>query len=259
VQKFRLRISYDGTDYFGFQSQPGKPTVQARIEEAIWRFTGERIRIGYAGRTDTGVHAMGQVVSFTTEIRLSEPQVLTAMNANLPDEIVVWEAREVPEDFDPRRSAVSRAYRYIIENQIWPTPFNRRFSWHVRDKLDIEAMRAGASELVGRVDLACFTEKSGERVQSTVRNVLRSEVQRDDGIVSFEIEANSFLPHVVRNIVGTLVWVGRGRLNSNEIRGIVGSRDRKTAGPAAPGRGLFLVRVKYPDDEDDEISATARQ
>jgi tRNA pseudouridine38-40 synthase len=222
--------------------------VQEAIETALWRLTGERITIRYAGRTDAGVHAEGQVVAFETGRALDERSVLAGLNANLPPTIVAWEAKPVEPGYDPRRRAVSRVYRYQIEQRPWPSPFLRRYSWHVREPLDIAAMHRAAQALVGEHDFAAFAHRSGVAVGSTVRRVRSIAVRRVADLVLVEIEADAYLPHMVRNIVGTLVWVGRGRLDGPAITRILASRDRRRAGPAAPGHGLFLVRVRYPDD-----------
>ncbi|GIW07880.1 MAG: tRNA pseudouridine synthase A [Dehalococcoidia bacterium] len=212
--------------------------------------TGERITIRYAGRTDAGVHAEGQVIAFETRRELDERSVLAGLNANLPPTIVAWEATAVEPGYDPRRRALSRRYRYQIEHRPWPTPFLRRYSWHVREALDIAAMHRAAQALVGEHDFAAFAHRSGVAVGSTVRRVTWIAVRRTEDQVRVEIEANAFLPHMVRNIVGTLVWIGRGRLGENELPRILASRDRRRAGPAAPGHGLFLVQVRYPDDPE---------
>lgn len=222
--------------------------MQEAIESALWRLTGDRITIRYAGRTDAGVHAEGQVVAFETDRALDERSVLAGLNANLPPTIVAWEARQVDPGYDPRRRAVSRVYRYQIEQRPWPSPFLRRYSWHVREPLDIAAMHRAAQALVGEHDFAAFAHRSGLAVGSTVRRVASIAVRRVADLVVVEIEADAYLPHMVRNIVGTLVWVGRGRLSEQAIPIILASRDRRRAGPAAPGHGLFLVRVRYPDD-----------
>ncbi|MFN8532053.1 MAG: tRNA pseudouridine(38-40) synthase TruA [Dehalococcoidia bacterium] len=245
---FRLRVSYDGTDYAGFQRQRALPSVQASIEDAIWRFTAERVTIRYAGRTDSGVHAEGQVIAFETTRSLDNRSVLAGLNANLPPAIVAWEAKEVEAGYDPRRRALSRLYRYQIEQRPWPTPFRRRYSWHVRDELDLAVMARAATAFIGERDFAAFAHRSGIAVSSTVRRVDRVEVRQAEDQVVIEVEANAFLPHMVRNIVGILVWIGLGRRQVDEIESMLASRDRRSAGPAAPGRGLFLVRVRYPDD-----------
>jgi tRNA pseudouridine38-40 synthase len=241
-------VAYDGADFAGFQRQPGRPSVQEAIETALWRLTGEWISIRYAGRTDRGVHAEGQAIAFETARALDERSVLAGLNANLPPTIVAWEARAVEPGYDPRRRALSRLYRYQIEHRPWPTPFLRRYSWHVREALDLAAMGRAAQALVGEHDFAAFSHRSGVAVGSTVRRVAWIAVRRVEDRVLVEIEANAFLPHMVRNIVGTLVWIGRGRLDEGELPRILASRDRRRAGPAAPGHGLFLVRVRYPDD-----------
>lgn len=243
---YLLRVAYDGTGYNGFQRQPGQPTVQATIEDALWRLTGERHSIGYAGRTDTGVHAEDQVVRLETVLP-TPAAVLAGLNAQLPESVVVRHAEEVDPAFDPRRNAVRRTYRYVIENSAWPSPFRRRYSWHVRPALDCARMHQAAQALLGEHNLSAFTEHSGVHLPSTSRRIDEARFERDGAILTFTISANAFLPHFVRNVVGTLVWIGRGRLGVNDMARILVGRDRTQAGPAAPGHGLFLIRVEYPE------------
>ena len=245
---FRLRVAYDGTGYAGFQRQPRQPTVQAAIEDALWRFTAERITIRYAGRTDAGVHAEGQVIAFETSRELDASAVLAGLNTYLPPSIVAWEATAVAPGYHPRRSALSRCYRYQVWQGAWPSPFLRRYSWHVRDPLDLAAMERAAAPLLGEHDFAAFAQRSGAAVKSTVRRVDRIELRRAGPLLLVEVEANAFLPHMVRTIVGTLVWVGRGRLAVSAVEQLLTSRDRREAGPSAPGHGLFLAFVRLADD-----------
>ncbi|MCS7002992.1 MAG: tRNA pseudouridine(38-40) synthase TruA, partial [Dehalococcoidia bacterium] len=153
-------------------------------------------------------------------------------------------------DFDPRRQAISRVYRYLIDQAPWPLPFWRRYRWHVREPLDIDAMRAAAAPLLGTHDFAAFTARGGD-LRSTIRRLDRITIARSGETIAVEFEGNAFLPHFVRTVVGALVAVGAGRRSASDIASILASRDRRLAGPAAPGHGLYLVRVRYPGDPPD--------
>jgi tRNA pseudouridine38-40 synthase len=244
----RLDLAYEGTRYDGFGLQPNRLTIQEVLEEALARALGERVRVTAAGRTDAGVHAGGQVVSFTTRGRLAAPELLRAVNAHLPGDVLVHGAAEAPPEFDARRSALRRRYRYLIWSSRLPSLWWRRWSWHLRDRPDLTAMQAAARQLVGTHDFASFL---GHRSQepagrTTVRTVERAEWWQDGELIGFEITANAFLRHMVRGIVGTSIEVGRGRLKPAQFGAILAARDRRTAGPNAPPHGLILTGVEYP-------------
>ena len=244
-----MDLAYEGTGYHGFGIQPGRRTIQEVLEEALARALGEPVRVTAAGRTDAGVHASGQVVSFRTRGRLRPEALVAAANAHLPEDVLVAGAAEMPSDFDARRSAVRRHYRYTIWNRPLPNLWLRRWSWHVADPLDLASLRAASQRLVGQRDFAAFAggiarEPAG---RSTVRTVERVEWIERGGVLSFEITADAFLRHMVRAIVGTLVWVARGRLDAEQLDAITRAADRKQAGPNAPPLGLMLIGVDYPD------------
>jgi tRNA pseudouridine38-40 synthase len=244
----RLDVAYEGSRYSGFGIQPGRLTVQEVLEEALARSLGEQIRVTAAGRTDTGVHASGQVVSFTTSGRLGPAEIVRAANAYLPEDVVVEAAAEMPAEFDARRTALRRHYRYLIWNDRLPDLWLRRWSWHIADRLDVRAMNETGQWLIGQHDFASFAgglaqEPSG---RTTIRTVEQASWWQDGDLVGFEITANAFLRHMVRGIVGTLVQVGRGRFDSAQFTTMIAAADRRQGGPNAPPHGLMLVGVDYP-------------
>ena len=249
VRTVRLDLAYEGTRYYGFGLQPNRRTIQEVLEEALARSLGERVRVTAAGRTDAGVHASGQVVSFTTRGRLAPPELLRAANAHLPDDVLVHGAADTPPELDARRSALRRHYRYLIWSHRLPSLWWRRWAWHLTDRPDVEAMQAAADRLVGTHDFASFL---GHRSQepagrTTVRTVERAAWWQDGDLIGFEISANAFLRHMVRGIVGTLIEVGRGKLSQAQFGTILEAGDRRQAGPNAPPHGLILTGVDYPE------------
>lgn len=252
VRNVRLDLAYEGTRYHGFGLQPNRRTIQEVLEEALARSLGERVRVTAAGRTDAGVHASGQVVSFTTRGRLAPAELLRAVNAYLPDDVHVYGAAEGPPELDARRSALRRHYRYLIWSHRLPNLWERRWVWHLTDRLDVGAMQAAARQLVGTHDFASFL---GHRAQepagrTTVRTVERAVWWQDGNLIGFEVTANAFLRHMVRGIVGTLVEVGRGRLDPAQFGTILEAADRRRAGANAPPHGLILTGVDYPEHLD---------
>ncbi len=242
-----MTVQYDGTDYAGFQIQTGRRTIQEVLESALWQVTGDRTRVVGAGRTDSGVHATGQVISFVTRSSLGPFVLKRAMNAVLPDDVVIVDAADAPAGFHARFSAKSRAYRYTIWNGPQRTAIGRRYVYSWRAYLDAEAMNRAAAGLLGRHDFASFagTTHSSERTSSTVRTVFRLHCWREDERVFVEAVADAFLPHMMRNLVGTLILVGTGRLAVDRVRAILASRDRARAGRTAPASGLCLIGVQY--------------
>jgi tRNA pseudouridine38-40 synthase len=241
--RFRLVLEYDGTDFSGWQSQPGERTVQEVLEGAIARLLGRRAAAAAAGRTDAGVHAAGQVVCFSTERILPAETVGRALNALTPRDLNVREVEIVPDGFDPRRSASSRVYAYRIWNRSTPSPFWRRYAWYVRRPLALESMQAAAAVLIGEHDFSSF-RAAGCDARHPVRRVLRSAIRHEGHVLRYEIEATAFLRHMVRNIVGTLVEIGSGQRDP-EIAILLAARDRTRAGITAPALGLCLERVNY--------------
>ncbi len=244
MRHVRLVVQYDGTDYAGFQVQPDRPTVQGTLEEALGKLLNETVRVAGAGRTDAGVHAEGQVVSFTTDSVIPLERIVPALNALLPPPVVALCAEEAPPGFHPRFGARRKEYRYRILNRELPSPFEGRFAWHIPEPLDVAAMQAAASELVGEHDFAAFCAAGGA-ARTSVREVLELSVERRGELIEITVLGNGFLYMMVRIIVGTLVEVGRGRMSPARVREILASRDRTRAGPTAPPRGLALIRVEY--------------
>jgi len=242
--RFKLIVEYDGSDYHGWQIQPNGPTIQQTLEAAVARFTGETVRVAAAGRTDSGVHAAGQVVIFAVQVARAPEVVQRALNALTPRDISITAVTAVADDFDPRRAARSRMYVYRIWNARWPSPFWRRYAWHVARPLDTEAMRAAAIALMGEHDFSAFQAADCD-ADNPVRRVLRSELERREPLITYTVEATAFLRHMVRNIVGTLVEVGSGERSADDLPGLLASCDRTQAGPTAPAAGLCLQRVSY--------------
>lgn len=240
-------LEYDGTDFCGYQYQPQVRTIQGELENALKRLFGRPFRVNASGRTDAGVHALGQVAGFILEHDIQVERLPLALNSVLPRDIVVKRAAEAKLSFHPRYSAVGKIYRYCIINRAQPSALLRNYTAFIPYKLDIDAMKRACSHLVGERNFASMMS-SGSPVKSTVRNLRRLEVKcRSDGLLIFTAEANGFLYQMVRNIVGTLVDVGRGRLLPEEIPHILEAEDRKAAGPAAPPQGLYLQQVIYPE------------
>jgi len=241
---FRLLVEYDGSDFSGWQVQPGERTVQGVLEEAIERFLGTPVRVAAAGRTDAGVHASGQVVCFRTERELSPVQVQRAVQALTPPDIGIRAVDVVADSFDPRRRACRRVYEYRIWNRAAGSPFWRPYAWHIRRRLDGEAMDVAARLLEGEHDFSAF-RAAGCDAAGPVRRIFSSRVSRRGDLVLYRIEATAFLRHMVRNIVGTLAEVGQRRREAQSIAALLASRDRALAGMTAPAHGLCLTRVDY--------------
>lgn len=246
LTKVALIVEYDGTRYHGFQLQAGLPTIQSEIEEAIHKLTGERLRILGASRTDSGVHATGQVVSFRTRASLPIRAFIHGLNHYLPEDIAVRSAHKVSNSFNVRRDALSREYKYYILNSQTRSPMIDRYSYLFGGKLDIENMNRACQALIGKYDFASFVTKLGGETKSTVRNVYRADAERKEDMIIFSMVANSFLPHQVRNTVGALLQVGWGKMSVDEFRSIVETKKPGLAGPTLPACGLCLVKVNYP-------------
>ncbi len=245
--KIVLVVEYDGRNYYGFQWQTNLPTIQAELEEAIRRVTGESIRVIAASRTDTGVQARGQVVSFRTKSVLPPQTFVRALNYYLPRDIAVKGACKVDMDFNVRRDAMSREYDYYILNSSTRSPLFEGFAYFVPGKLNIRAMNKACKFLKGEHDFASFATALGE-LRSTVRTVYDAGVTKDDDLVTYHMTANSFLPHQVRNTVGLLIRVGLGKVELEEFSKILEAKALGMAGPTAPACGLCLTKVNYPKD-----------
>ena len=244
MPQYRLLLEYDGTDYHGWQLQPDARTLQGVLEAALATALRHPVRIAAAGRTDAGVHALGQVVTFRTEQVVEPRELRKSLNALTPPDMAVHEVVEVADGFDPRRHATARVYEYRIWTEPWRSAFWHRFTWHVARPLDVRAMRFAASALAGEHDFTTFRAADCES-ESPIRHVFHSGFTEAEGLCVYRIEANAFLKHMVRSIVGTLVEIGSGRSDPDAMAAALTSRDRARAGTTAPPQGLVLVAVHY--------------
>ncbi len=244
MRNIRLTLSYDGTDFHGWQTQPGMRTVQETLETALTALTRERIRVNASGRTDTGVHAVGQVVNFRSETKLAADVLVRAINAHLPADVVVREAADAPESFDANRDAKRKLYRYVIHDGAVPDLFMRRYCHHTRYRLDAALMARAAACLRGRHDFHSFETEWPNRATS-VRTITHFAVNRFGDWIWLDVEADGFLYNMVRAIAGTLINVGRGYWSESRVAEVLDAQDRTRAGPTAPAQGLFLMRVSY--------------
>jgi tRNA pseudouridine38-40 synthase len=239
---YKLVLSYDGTDFCGWQRQPEDRTVQGVLEDALAKISGTRIAVVGAGRTDAGVHAQGQVASFKADIKFQTSELQRALNAVLPADVRVLSLSKAPPDFNARKMARSKVYRYRIFNGRRISPFLVRYVLHWPGPLDIEKMSAAARLFFRQAD---FTAFSSNRLLHPVRRVFRSEIKKKGKEIVYTIEADGFLRYMVRTIVGTLLEVGRGRMKPEQIDEIFRRNRRSLAGPTAPAKGLYLVKVVY--------------
>jgi tRNA pseudouridine38-40 synthase len=240
----KLTIEYDGTNYLGWQMQPNGPTVQSVLEEAVSTFLRAPTRVTGSGRTDSGVHALGQVANFFCDRQPDLYRVQRGLNALTPEDITIKEVEIVPESFDARRDGRSRTYEYRILNRPSRSPFHLKYAWHVHDPLDLQCMREAIRCLEGEHDFSSF-RAAGCDAPHPVRTVYRTALDQSGDLLVFTIEATAFLRHMVRNIVGTLVEVGRGLRTAESFTELLEARNRTKAGPTAPPHGLFLMEVKY--------------
>jgi len=245
-RRVKLTVAYDGTAYAGWQVQPNGTTIQEVMEGAFSRILQEPVRLRAAGRTDAGVHAREQVVDFADAGVRDLGTLIHGGNALLPPDIRILSASAVPETFDARRHATEKEYRDFLYLSPVDSPFLSRYAWHIEAPLDLEAMRAGLSHLVGEHDFSSFRGQGCNAI-SPVRTVLRAEVAKHDvpGLISVDVAGAGFLRHMVRNIVGTAVNAGKGKHSADHVGEILRTRDRSAAGVNAPPHGLFLWRVSY--------------
>lgn len=240
----RAVVEYDGTHYAGFQRQRREITIQEEIEKALASVTQEQTRIVGAGRTDAGVHATGQVISFPTDWRRSLSELERGLNALLPFDIAILELSEAPLDFHARKSALSRRYRYTIFNRPVRSPLSRLYAYHWVGELDIEAMKEALGWLIGVHDFASFGR--ARPGGSTVRQMLEVDCHREGDYIYIDLVANAFLKRMVRSIVGTLLLVGRGEVSPQGFKEVLEAKDRSRAGDLLPAHGLCLTKVSYP-------------
>lgn len=243
-KKYLLITEYEGTAYHGWQVQKNGITVQEVLEKAISRITNTKTHVLSSGRTDAGVHAEGMPAHFVTESKMQPHEIQLALNSLLPHDISIREVREVPMSFNARGSAKRKLYRYTILNRDYPSALNFRRSWFIPHELDIDAMRRAAKYLQGRHDFTSF--RAGNcNAKSPVRTLDRVAISKKDGYLIFEFEGKGFLKHMVRNFMGTLVYVGRKKIPARQVKTILKALNRRVAGPTAPSHGLCLIRVEY--------------
>jgi len=255
VRNLRLILSYDGTDFAGWQVQPDRATIQGTLASAIGRLTGENVLPQGSGRTDAGVHALAQVASVATASAIPTENWGKALNDILPASIRVLEAREVAPEFHARKSAKAKTYRYRIYRGATCPPFLARYVWHYPFPLDEAAMAEAANEVVGEHDFTSFAAVDPERVErmresesgepSNVRTIHSSVLVREENELVYTVRGNGFLHHMVRNLVGTFLLVGKGTLTREDVCRILAARNRSEAGATAPARGLYLMNVEY--------------
>jgi tRNA pseudouridine38-40 synthase len=246
--KLRLTIAYDGTRYAGWQIQKTGTGVQERIEEALAKLFTSRPRLHSSSRTDTGVHALGMVAHVEiprTQFKIPLAKLPLALNAFLPDDIRVLAARRCQPDFHARFSATGKQYRYFVWNHPAANPLSRHMTWHVPQKLDLTAMRVGARLFLGRHDFTTFAGTRRYELESTTRTLTRCDIKRSGPLLTFIIDGDGFLYKMCRGIVGTLVQLGRGKFSQADLRRMLGARDRREGGMAAPAQGLVLWKVFY--------------
>jgi tRNA pseudouridine38-40 synthase len=257
MKKIRLLLEYDGTRYKGWQIQKKGETIQGILEERFLQITGQRARATGASRTDAGVHAFGQVAVFRTETHLDPQIIKRAFNSILPDDMRVVDVSLAEHSFHPRKDAQRKTYFYLIENRRDSSVFLKRYAWTVVQLLQIRQMEEAGKILIGKHDFSSFMG-SGSSIKVPVREIFSFKVEHMQEIqfmtmslkgrfIRISIEADGFLRHMVRNIVGTLVEIGRGRMPVDEMTAILKSRDRRRAGPTAPSHGLFLEKITYPE------------
>jgi tRNA pseudouridine38-40 synthase len=266
-QTWRLTLAYDGTDFQGWQIQPDQLTVQGELQAALGRVTGESPLPQGSGRTDAGVHALGQVASFQLLAPIPPENLLRALNRTLPQSIRVREARTVRSTFHARHSAIAKTYEYCIHRGVHSSPFLARYGYHYPSPLDLATLQSAALAFVGEHDFQSFAatdpdatyrasdlEQSAQNHKNTIRTIFSSSWQQRStdsaDLLVYTVRGNGFLHHMVRNLVGTMIDIGRGSIPPGSIPTILAARSRSAAGPTAPARGLFLVSVEYPPEED---------
>jgi len=254
MKNIKLTIEYDGTRYNGWQVQHenqrkkgGKvKTIQGVLEDALFNILSSRIRLISSSRTDSGVHAKGHAANFKSRTKLTPDKIKKALNSVLPPDIAIKGAEETDKDFNSQHDAVSKIYRYSICSGDYISPFLKKYAYHFRQPLDVSLMRVEAAILLGKHDFKAFrSSRSGAERDNCMRTIKRLSVKKKNGLIEIEIEADGFLYNMARNIVGTLIEVGRGKFTSGSTRRILKGKDRRAAGPTVPAKGLCLVEVKY--------------
>lgn len=245
MRNIKLTIEYDGKNFAGWQTQPGQESIQGEIEKAISEITGEEIEIFGSGRTDAGVHALGQVANFHTESKIEISKIPYAINAKLKKSIVIKKAEEMPEDFHARYHVKEKTYRYIINNDEFPSALDRYREFHISNTLDVKAMKEALIYFEGEHDFKGFMSSGGNKKKTTVRQLTKCELIEKDAKIIIELTGNGFLYNMVRIICGTIIDVGLGKIKSSDILDIIKSKDRTKAGRTLPPHGLYLKEVRY--------------
>lgn len=245
MRNIKIIIEYDGKNFAGWQNQPGKVSIQGEIEKAIKEITGENVDLIASGRTDAGVHAIGQTANFHTESKLPIEKFPYALNSKLPKSIVIKSAEEVEERFHSRYNCIGKTYRYIINNNEFPSALERYREFHIPYHLNKEAMRKALEKFYGEHDFKGFKSSGGNPKKTTVRKLTRCEMIENDGRIIIELTGDGFLYNMVRIICGTIVDVGLGKIKESDIEDIINSGDRRRAGKTLPPHGLYLVKVYY--------------
>lgn len=244
MRNIKLIVEYDGSRYFGLQKQPNKETVQSEIERAIKEVTSEDITINYSGRTDAGVSAYGQVISFNTNTDIPADKLCMALNAHLKNSIIVQSAEDVDSSFHPRYSCKGKKYMYVINNSKYGSAIYRKNEYHVPQRLDVESMKEAIKYFEGTHDFKGF-KASGTSNKDSVRTIYEAQIRTDNDRIYIILRGNGFLYNMVRIITGTLIDVGLGKIQPKEITSIIQSQDRKRAGKTVPPHGLYLMEVYY--------------
>jgi len=244
--KIVVVLEYDGTRYHGSQIQSNGITIQGELEEALFKLTQVRTRVDSASRTDAGVHSLSQYFCFRTRANLTIEEYVKGLNYYLPEDIAVKGAAVVDSSFDARRNARSREYKYYIINSSTRSPIWRTKAHLVRSELDAEMMNQACKALIGRQDFSSFVTGDERGIKSTVRELRRAEIKRDGNLITFEVEANSFLPHQVRNMIGSLIRVGLKKISLEDFQNIIEAKTFGLAEPTAPACGLYLTKISYP-------------
>lgn len=243
MRNIKLTLEYDGTNYFGWQKQPNCVTIGGTIEEELSKICNEKISVISAGRTDSGVHGLGQVINFKTNSNLRVAEIKRALNRMLPKDIVVLKAEEVEREFHARFSAISRTYQYLVLNQDIPSPFSRNYVWWVKDKLNLRRIKLASKYFLGKHDFSLFSVNLKE-IRDSQREIKEIEVAKKKNVIKILVTANAFLPQMARGITGVLVGVGKREISLLEIKDMLeGKKTRNIS--FAPANGLYLLRVEY--------------
>ena len=244
MRNIKLIIEYEGTNYAGWQEQKGLPTIQGTIQDKIKIITGEDVRLTASGRTDAGVHALGQTANFFSDTKIDAFPLQMGLNSLLPQDIVVKDVQDADEGFNARMSAKSKTYRYLILNRPYPSAIYRNISWFIPHRLDIDLMKRGAEFLIGEKDFSSFRASACE-ASHAIREIISINIEKEDDFIPIEIKGTAFLMHMIRIIVGTLTLLGRGKISIDDFKSIIDAKDRTKAGMTAPSHGLFLKEVEY--------------